>query len=382
MSTASNSTGMIRSAEAMLSLMEIDVKQAPGIKEGDERFDRLPKVWRANTVRNAQIAKTWRREGRQALAIHPAIVREVTLATSDRVPTEVFRALPYMNPMVIFPEPIRLESWRAMAQMRRDSLEKMYAAEPGDLTPYSEAGMQMVGYLVYAYHHPVLRLPAHPTRYERLLAEYEAIEGIVSTTSDGTAPMLGVTAIFEVLDENGNVVDTEASSLSWEFSMEQKTLREMVEEQVERFVFFDQDNGSLVPGVKKEWIREVFKIVLGTMMYLASTTLEAEKVPASATRHLRHTIARRPLSLYRVGWTMGAALDRYRREQISLGNESQMSDLAHQQDPQHRRAHFKTVWTGPGRTIPKTAFVTAYWTHRERLGEAGVNTLRRVREEA
>lgn len=30
----------------------------------------------------------------------------------------------------------------------------------------------------------------------------------------------------------------------------------------------------------------------------------------------------------------------------------------------------------------RTAFVSAYWTHRERLGEEGVNTLRRVREEA
>lgn len=234
---------------------------------------------------------------------------------------------------------------------------------------------------MYAYHNPVLRVPPHARPWEVALAEYEAIEGIVSTTSDGTAPMLGVTAIFEVLDSRGRVVDTEASSLSWAFSLEAKTLREMVDEQVERFVFFDQDSGSLRPGVKKAWIREVFKIVLGTMMYLASTTLEAEKVPASATRHLRHTIARRPLSLYRVGWTTGAALDRYRREQVDLGNESQMGDLSHQQDPQHRRAHFKTVWTGPGKTIPKTAFVSAYWTHRERLGEQGVNTLRRVREE-
>lgn len=380
MSTASNSTGMIQSAEAMLRLMEIDVKQAPAIKEGDPKLSVLPRVWRANTVRNAQIAKVWRREGRQALAIHPAIVREVTLATSDKVPTEVFRALPYMNPMVVFPEPVNLTSWRALSTARQDMVKQM--AQQDILTPYVEAGMRMVGYLVYAYHNPVLRVPQHARPWEVALAEYEAIEGIVSVTSDGTAPMIGVTAIFEVLDEHGNVVDTEASSLSWEFSMEPKTLRQMVDEQVERFVFFDQESGTLTPGVKKEWIREVFKIVLGTMMYLASTTLEAEKVPATATRHLRHTIARRPLSLYRIGWTTGAALDRYRRERIMLGDESQMSDLAHQQDPQHRRAHFKTVWTGPGKTIPRTAFVSAYWTHRERLGEEGVNTLRRVREEA
>ena len=42
----------------------------------------------------------------------------------------------------------------------------------------------------------------------------------------------------------------------------------------------------------------------------------------------------------------------------------------------------EAMWTGPGKTIPRTAFVSAYWTHRERLGEEGVNTLRRVREEA
>jgi hypothetical protein len=33
---------------------------------------------------------------------------------------------------------------------------------------------------------------------------------------------------------------------------------------------------------------------------------------------------------------------------------------------------------GPGRSLRRLIFISPYWTHRERLGESGINTMRRV----
>ena len=102
---------------------------------------------------------------------------------------------------------------------------------------------------------------------------------------------------------------------------------------------------------KTKWFGHVYKIVMGVVLYLCSTVLDAERVPASATRHLSKTIARKPLSLYRVGWTLGAALTRY-RQSIPKGSGSQMGDIRHQQDPQHRKCHFRWQWYGPRNAAP------------------------------
>lgn len=353
--TAATSGGVIRSAEAILKTMEDDEKFASLLVD-DPRFrKRIPDRWAHNTIRTAEVARLWRREGRKALAIHPGLVDAVRMATSDKVPPEVFRALPYINPMVLLPEPIPIKTWRSSREENR-------------LTPYKEGSMRMVGFLVYTCYDGKI---ADECSYEQLV---EGIQNHVSLTTDPLAPRLAVSIVSEILDTSGRVVDTESSNMTFSLTGEPKTLKTMVAEQAARFEFFDKTTAP-VP-----WITEIYKVVLGILMYLASTTLEAETVPASACRKVRSSMLRKPISLYRVGWTTGAALDRFRKEKVASRDESQQQGLAHQQDPQHRRAHFKTVWTGPGRSIPKTAFVSAYWTHRERLGTQGVNTLHRVRD--
>jgi hypothetical protein len=155
------------------------------------------------------------------------------------------------------------------------------------------------------------------------------------------------------------------------------SLAELVEDQAGRFAF-NTGTKSITDPNAKLWIKQVLKIVVGSLFYLCSTTLDAERVPATATKHLaKTTIARKPLSFYRVGWTLGAALTRYRRERDQT-NPSQMGDVRHQQDPQHRKAHMKVVWTGKGRTVPKIVYIAPYWTKKELLGESGMNTLRKV----
>jgi hypothetical protein len=130
-------------------------------------------------------------------------------------------------------------------------------------------------------------------------------------------------------------------------------------------------------------------VVVGSLFYLCSTTCEADEVPSRyVAKRIPKKVLRTPISFYKVGWTTGAAISRIRQERESTWKDSEQADLGHQQDPQHRRAHFRMQWYGPregaqcdnsrehcecGGRHSELIFVSAYWTHRERLGEAGMN---------
>lgn len=47
--------------------------------------------------------------------------------------------------------------------------------------------------------------------------------------------------------------------------------------------------------------------------------------------------------------------------------------------PHQRRAHFKTVWTGEGRSVPKTVFIAPYWVHKDLLHLVDTKTVRAVK---
>ena len=363
----STTGGAVASAEAMLRHIEVDLKYAPTVLDGTAP-KRLTLSWRGNIVRGATAARLWRSEGRQTLAIHPEIQRETSKASSSKFPMEILRTIPYLNPMVVYADPPTIKSWRR-------------EGTPEELLDYEESDMRLVGFLVYGQ----CRELGSPQAYASELEALREVTGSTLLTHDPQATSLGITAIFEVLDVHGNKIDVESSSYSLPLSGNH-TLKELVEDQVRRFKFATNTGG----GNRDEWVREVYKIILGTLLYLCSTVLDAERVPASATKHLAKGIARKPLSLYRVGWTLGAALTKYRRESSGGGT----GDSRHQQDPQHRKCHFRMQWYGSrsahaceqmrgqcacdGRHR-EWIFIAPYWTGRDRLGEIGVNTVRRVK---
>lgn len=357
--SASITQSAVRSAERILSAAATQAKLVSYIQSGQLT---PPEIGALNLAKTVAVTHRWRSRGRQTMLMHPEVVREVRLATSTKVPVEIFRSLPYLNPMVIFPEPIFC-----------GNPQIQFGGDLGNAgpAPYQQAGMRLVGFCVAAYH-------ASESEQITALADLKKtdpreivrlIDAVVTDTHDPDAGRLLIEAYFDIYDAAGKSVDLETSSYS--FDLHQiGTLAELAEDQYSRTSAVARNDG----GTK--WVADVLKTILGSMFYLCSTTLDAEKVPATATRHLARGIARKPLSLYRIGWTTGAALTRLRQQRI--GSTSEQSDLAHQQDPQHRRAHFKTVWTGKGSTIPKTVFIAPYWTHLERLGDTGVNTVRKV----
>lgn len=361
----------IKSAEVILKAFENDLKIAAKFMENDPQWSKLPRTWKANSVRAAQAAKLWRAEGRQTLAIHPEIVGACRVASSTKIPTDVLRAIPYLNPMVVYAEPPVLPTWRNTAV--KDSY-----IDYGD----KEVSMRLLGFICYGQRSTIEWEEevndADIPRFQGLTGEkmLSIVVRQATTTHDPDADRFSLTAICEVLDRSGQRLDLESASFSIPFG-EEATLDDLVKYQLTRFAFVSQqeeDGGT-------EFIENVYRYILSSLMYLASTTLDAEKVPAKATAGLaKRTIARKPLSLYRVGWTVGAALSKLRRERRDIGKPSIIGDIRHQQDPQHRRAHFKVAWCGPGRSIPKTVFIAPYWTHRERLGLTGVNTVRPVKK--
>jgi hypothetical protein len=346
-----STTAAIESAEKILRCAEGQVPYARSIRDG-ERLSASASM-KASIIRTDDAVRLWRQVGRQTLVMHPAIVEECRVASSDRVPGEVLRHIPYQNPMVLFADPPTFTSWVTDT-----------GATPHWKVPYhEEAAMRLLGFIAYGLTDGVE------------FGDPAAYSADMTSTHDPDAQFFAADLIFEVIDSQGHHLDVEMSSVSLRFT-ESGTLRETVEYCLRRFGL---DASMPLDGndALKRWWREVMSTVVGTLFYLCSTTLEAEKVPASATAHLKKTVVRKPLSLYRVGWTTGAALTRYRQSRRQW-KPSEQSDVRHEQDPQHRRTHHKVVWTGKGRTIPKTAIVWAYWTKKHLLAQQGTNTIRRV----
>lgn len=347
--------GMISVAQRMLELVNQDSKMANLVAEGDPRTAHLDSFNRQNILRTHLVSATWRKIGRQVLAMHPAVVDEVKVASSDKVPGEILRTLPYLNPLVIYDDPPVFQSWVRAGDQHR-------------LTPKPESSMRLLGFFTFGTSTVSVPGPNGMTRLEQR----------IYPTTDPDADRFGMLLMLEVLDEYGKVVDVEFNTMTLYFS-DSLTLAETVESLIARFHFDDQRNSEDGTSRQmKRWMREILSTVIGTLFYLCSTVLEAEKVPAkTVAKRIDRTISRKPISLYRVGWTMGGALTRYRQAR-DRARPSVIGDIRHQQDPQHRKAHFKMQPYGPGRTLRKLILVQPYWTHVERLGMEGVNTARKV----
>lgn len=275
----------------------------------------------------------WEEVGRQVLAIHPELLRTVRTSGSSKIVPEVFAAIPYISPMVVFPDTPKLqghtdgESFRALGFIACGRTETEH------------------GTVVTNTHAP-------------RLTHFAAQIVVEVTLADGTT-------------------DLEMDYISFPANGEPFTINEAVDGVLSRFDWSYRGSSSSAEA----FMRSLVRMTLGSVLYLASKTLDddgdSEKVPASVVR--RATGMRKPpFSVYRVGWQIGAALSDARPQRFDANDKPLQGTAALEQDPQHRRAHFKTVWTGPGSRVPKTVFVAPYWTHIERLGPRGVNTVRRV----
>lgn len=362
---------IIRSAQQVLKVMDMECEFADAIRNRDPRAKLLEAMDHQNITRAAIAARIWRHEGRKVLALHPEIVREVSVATSDKIHPRNLRALPYLSPMVLFPDPPEFKSW----MVGQGENARWYQHYSGP-----ETTMRLVGFLTYSNlvvrdDQFVTETPIPGTsgwRHKQpKTSMYDAFESATSNTHDPDAISFGMLAVLEVLDAQGKYLDWEINTLSIPFDARELTLREIVDDLLTRFQWTSGKGGG---KQARDWMRKLMSTIVGSLFYLCSTTLEAERVPRKLASRIQPGM-RKPPDVYRVGWKMGAALTRFRKAQ-----EHEPPETVHpgrEQPPVHRRGHFRRFPHDP-EGERGLIYISPYWTHVEKLGLEGTNVAHRV----
>lgn len=291
-----------------------------------------------------EIGKAWSQHGRQVLSIHPDLLNEIRTADSAKIPPEVFATLPYINPMVIFPHPV-------------------------DFGEVNGEWIKMHGFICYGLKHTGYNMP----ETERILGSMIKFRGDLSNTDDPLNNKLGFCAVLEVRGQGRSIYDYMRLSLPLDG---ERTVKEMIE--TLKYVF----QWTSAPGgdpERKVLLEGIFKVCVGSLLYLCGQTLDVEIIPRIRTRKMNlKGVIRKPIELTHVGWRIGPALKSARQRFLEYGEEEGRGPgSGRPQMPHQRRAHFKTVWTGKGRKTPKTAFISPYWVHKEMLA-LGDETLGRT----
>lgn len=314
-------------AEEFLALLADDVRQAAEIADL-VGMDNLPAERQYHVLGaelNDHIGGLWRSEGRQIMIMHPELVAAVGAAKGDVV-AEVLRALPYRNPLVCLGDPIQV------------------ATDPDAGTVGHLAGFFCFG--------------------RSDTGDYAGTEALIGT-HDPDSIRFGVLALITIRDQQtGELIDAEFNRLSIPLSAQPQDIAALSADIVRRGHFTDF-NGNRSGA--SEYIEIALRHILGTLMYLCSTTLDTETIPSSRARKVKTgAIARnKPPKLLKVGWRLGPALTNVRREvEASRG-----TGTGRKQRPQQRSAHFKIVWTEKGRTTPRLTFIAPYMTGAKGLTE-------------
>lgn len=84
-------------AQRIMDVVASEAEIAQLITDHDPRVDGLNVFNKQNVIRTQLVAHAWRKIGRKVLAIHPEVVDEVRVASSDKIPGEILRTLPYMK---------------------------------------------------------------------------------------------------------------------------------------------------------------------------------------------------------------------------------------------------------------------------------------------
>jgi len=306
-----------------------------------------------------EVYSLWRDQGRQALSVHPGLVEVVRMATSSKILGEVFRCLPYLEPMIVFPEPIELHS------------------------PVPGEQIRLLGFFAHG------RVDTRNGMVRKFKTGEDGGVRICST-HDPEGNRYAMLFVSEII-KDGKTFNFQWDRLSIDLN-ETLTLREHCDRLVREYGFdpgvplgISDDlerrtqahltNWGDISG-REKFLRGLLSVGLGVSMYLCSTVVDAQRLPRKAVAKHWTGSGKQP-DVIDIAWNVGPLLSNQRKAATPTGAETGLPGRS--QPPHQRCAHFKIVWTGKGKRWPKTALVAPYWVRQDLLDTIHTKTLREAR---
>ncbi|WP_280426787.1 hypothetical protein [Nocardia carnea] len=291
----------------------------------------LPPADMSNIVHPAAIAQLWRTSSRIACLVDPTLAQEVRGATSDTLPTDVFRSLPYINPLIVFADPI-------------------------PCTTTDNRPAKLLGFYVYG-------LTGHGT------------DTVAFCTTDTSPSHLGILAVLQ--ETHGAYIQHEMNRLAIPMDVDRLTLPEYITHAAQNHpVDFLTALGATEQSIRTG-IESILRPALSALLYLCTKDADLDEQqprlhtgkPGQAKKKKsgqKKTSKQR--SFVYVGWRLGAKLRRYLAAAERGATSSPTTHTGRTQPPRQRASHFKTVWVNADTgKKPKTVFVLPYWIHRDQI---------------
>lgn len=255
-------------------------------------------------------------------AMHPAIVTELASAEPARVPAAALDHLPHPNPLIVWPDPP-----------------------------------------------PCVDMDGGPAR---ILAAY--IVGVggnrrsITTTDDPDRTGYRITVVARlpngILEEGGIRLDT--GPHDW---FDHDTA---IESAAHRSVEINTAAGlaSSTIDAHTRALRSKIGPALDALLYVTSIGADLNPLQTRTRRTPRRAASttkarsKGDANVLGVGWTLGPALDAPRH---TTPEPVPGTTPATTKRPHPRRAYYATRWTGPGRTVPRNAYIRATYIHRDQL---------------
>jgi hypothetical protein len=271
------------------------------------------------SILSLAVRRIWASD-RIVYALHPQMLAELADSSSEQLPGPIFSYLPHTNPLVIFPEPIPTT------------------------TPDGAPG-RVVGFYVYG----------RRERPRRLCSSHD--EG-----RDG----LGLMFVTALVDDRGKRIDTDLTRVTIPVGQDQFTVEHAVDQTLAAFAA--EPGMELLSDRMRNWLTELTRTAVNVLLYLCSEEPDTIVVrSASKRKPSRGTRVVKPTRMIKVGWRLGPAFDAARR--VTSETPVHTDSGRRRPIPHQRRGHFRTFWTGRGRTTPILRFIKPSWVNLDLVAD-------------